>query len=77
MFIPLGNALNVAEETDANRIVLGLAVLSNGGILGYFAYHLVGTSNLELYVFAGVIVLAIVFQWLNAVMLNGVSKAQL
>ena len=75
-FIPLGNVLNVAKKTDANRLVLWLAVLSNGGVLGYFAYHLVGTSNLELYVFSGVLIIAIVIQCLNAVLLKGVSEVQ-
>jgi amino acid transporter len=74
-FIPLGNVLNVAKETGANRAVLWLAVICNGGILGYFIYHLVGTSNLELYVFAAVITIAIIIQWLNAIVFKGSSKA--
>ncbi len=65
-FIPLGNVLNARTSTGANQTLLWLAVFSNGGVMAYFAYHLLGASNLELYVFAAVIAAAILVQWVNA-----------
>lgn len=65
-FIPLGNVLNTDVSNDANRLVLWLAVLSNGGVMAYFSYHLLGKSNLELLVFGGVIVGAFLIQWINS-----------
>ena len=41
--------------------VLAKSADSNGGLLLFFAYHLIGAHNLELYVFAGVVIFAIVF----------------
>jgi hypothetical protein len=37
------------------------AVIANGGLLLFFIYHLIGAHNLELYVFAGVVLFAVVF----------------
>lgn len=60
-FVPLGAALNARDEAGAGLPLLWLATLANGGLMLFFAYHLVGAHNLELYVFAGVLVFAVVF----------------
>ena len=65
-FIPLGNVLNKREESGASAAILWLAVVGNGGLLAFFIYHLLGGHNLELWVFAGVVAFAIIFQLINA-----------
>ena len=74
-FIPLGNVLNKKEESGANPVILWLAVIGNGGLLAFFIYHLLGGHNLELWVFAGVVAFAIVFQLINARIYGGKSAA--
>lgn len=60
-FIPLGAALHERRRTGASAPLLWLAVLANGGLLAFFLWHLTGPMDLELYVFAGVVVFAVVF----------------
>lgn len=65
-FIPLGAALRARKETHANVPLLWLATLANGSILAFFIYHLIGRKDLELYVFAGVVIFAVVFCAISA-----------
>ncbi len=60
-FIPLGAVSHARKRKDGNVPLLGLAALVNGGVLAFFIYHLAGRQDLELYVFAGVVVFAIIF----------------
>ncbi|MEX1661796.1 APC family permease [Thioclava sp. 15-R06ZXC-3] len=64
-FIPLGNVLNQRQRTGANPVLLWLAVIGNGGLGLFFIYHLFGGHDLELLVFAGVVLFALVFEVIN------------
>lgn len=65
-FIPLGALADARTRKGANTLLLWLATLANGGIMAFFIYHLLGRQDLELYVFAGVVVFAIIFCALSA-----------
>ena len=62
-FVPLGNVLNKAKETNANKFILWLACLANGAVMCYFIYHLIGTNMLVIKVFVGVVLFAFAFQY--------------
>lgn len=73
-FIPLGNVLNKRRETGASALVLWLAAIGNGGLLAFFLYHLTGKHMLEIWVFAGVVVFAALFEWINCRLLAGAPR---
>ncbi len=64
-FIPLGMLLHPHKDDDANTLLIWLSVLSNGGLMVFFIFHLSGKNGPELLIFAGVIAFAFVFELIS------------
>ncbi|WP_144097592.1 APC family permease [Croceicoccus sediminis] len=72
-FIPLGAIYNNRNTAGGRLVLLWLGALLNGGLLAFFLWHLSGKNDLELYIFAGVILFAVVFTGINRKFLGKVS----
>lgn len=60
-FIPLGAALKNRSGKGGRMALLWLGTLTNGGLLVFFLWHLSGKHDLEIFVFAGVVLFALLF----------------
>ena len=70
-FVPLGAARHVARgEVTGSRALLWFGVLINAGVMVFFAWHLIGTGTLELYVLAGLIAFAVAFCAISKAMIG-------
>nr|WP_321361712.1 APC family permease [uncultured Hyphomonas sp.] len=60
-FVPLGAALKNRDGAGGRLVLLWLGTLANGGLLLFFLWHLAGKQVLEVYIFAGFILFALIF----------------
>lgn len=75
-FIPLGAARHVARgEGSGSSTLLWAGAILNAGVMLFFSYHLIGRGTVELYVFGGVIVFAVLFCAISKAMLDKKSTA--
>lgn len=69
----MGAALRHQDGKFGRLLLLWLGTLSNGGLLLFFLWHLTGQNELEIYVFAGVVLFALVFTWMSRKVLGDVT----
>tara|TARA_Y100000815_G_scaffold221855_1_gene208244 strand:+ start:309 stop:1655 length:1347 start_codon:yes stop_codon:yes gene_type:complete len=72
-FVPLGAALRSQEGKGGRLALLWLATLANGALLAFFLWHLIGKHDLEIYVFAGIVVFALLFTGISRTLLGDVE----
>ena len=72
-FIPLGAAVNHRKGKPFRQILLWLGTIANGALLAFFLWHLKGKHDVELYVFAAVVVFAFAFTGISRKLLGDVQ----